>query len=158
MQMISSMNLAESRATLLLEDFPDSGSDYDSDDVIPDDAAAGGDGSGGDAAKASEETGPDGSQNENENSAQAVVAAKKKARRKGPCMRRVVVDLTLNAFTNAEAYYEERKAALGKRERTEQVLFMLRTYLNKVSILLSSVESLPFVVCRGKCVFVGACR
>ena len=85
MQMIASMNLAESRATLLLEDFPDSGSDYDGDDVTPDDAAP------------------------------------KLARRKAPCMRRVVVDLTLNAFNNAEAYYEERRAALGKRERTEQV-------------------------------------
>lgn len=85
MQMIASMNLAESRATLLLEDFPDSGSDYDGDDVTPDNEAP------------------------------------KPERKKGQCMRRVVVDLTLNAFNNAEVYYEERRAALGKRERTEQV-------------------------------------
>lgn len=86
MQMIACMNLGESRATLLLEDFPDdsdSGSDSD--------------------ATSSTDTAP------------------KKGRKKGPCMRRVVVDLSLNAFTNAEAYYEERRAALGKRQRTEQV-------------------------------------
>jgi hypothetical protein len=40
-------------------------------------------------------------------------------------MRRVAVDLTLNAFSNAEAYYEERRGALDKRGRTEQVRWLL---------------------------------
>lgn len=102
MQMVASMNLAESRATLLLEDFPESESDYDSDDVTQDDAEP----------------------SRNDPTTQQTLKpgkAAQKGGKRGANMQRVVVDLTMNAFNNAEAYYEERKAAVDKRARTEQV-------------------------------------
>jgi predicted ribosome quality control (RQC) complex YloA/Tae2 family protein len=116
--MIASLNLEESRATLLLEDFPDSDSD-DGSDSNPQPA----DSSRSDAAR------PGTSQHGNESESSAKNeggGGGKGPRKKGPSLRKVVVDLTANAFTNAEAYYEERKAALEKIKRTEQVRVRLR--------------------------------
>jgi hypothetical protein len=131
-QMIASLNLEESRATLLLEDFPDSDSDNDSDgdpqpadSILPDAAPPG--------------TSQHGNESESESSTKNGGAAAgagggggggKGPRKKGPSLRKVVVDLTANAFTNAEAYYEERKAALEKIKRTEQVRVRLRNLLS----------------------------
>jgi hypothetical protein len=80
-------------------------------------------------------------------------------------MRRVAVDLTLNAFSNAEAYYEERRGALDKRGRTEQVRWLLDMRVAcmlccSVSAEVQAIEQVrlllpvfPIVMCASLCLF-----